>query len=70
MAIKVTFKSLKRGRYRSIVNGVLGGITKNPKKTRFIIIRAHDNERIQAMREEEKRKGEERRKNERYRGWW
>lgn len=70
METKVTFRPLKGGRYRCIVNGVLGSVTKNPKKTRFIIIRAHDNERIHAMKEKEKRKEEERRKDERYRGWW
>lgn len=66
MGTKVTFRPLTRGRYRSIVNGVLGGITKNPKKTRFIIIRANDNKRIQALMEEEKRKERVERENR----WW
>ena len=70
METKVTFRPLTRGRYRSIINGVLGTITKNPKKTRFIIIRAHDNERIQAMKEEEKRKEAEERKRKYYGNWY
>ncbi len=38
--IKVTFKPLKRGRYRIIVDGILRGITKNPKKKRLSLMRA------------------------------
>ncbi|HLP86868.1 MAG TPA: hypothetical protein VK153_03285 [Candidatus Paceibacterota bacterium] len=68
METKVTFTPLKRGRYRPIVNGVLKPITKNPKRIRFIIIRAHDNERIRAMREEEKRKEAEEKR--RKWGWY
>jgi len=58
MEAKVTFKSLKRGRYRC---NQTGEITKNPKKTRFIIIRAHGNQKIQVLREKEARKKEEER---------
>lgn len=55
MIVKVTFRPLKRGRYRAIIDGVLSGvITKNPKKTRYQIIKTADAPRIQKLREEEK----------------
>jgi len=74
METKVTFISLTKKRSRVVVNGIMikgkEGITKNTKKTRFIIIRAHDNERIQAMKEEEKRKEVEERKRKYYGNWY
>jgi hypothetical protein len=66
MEIKVTFRPLTGGRYRCLVNGVLGEITKNPKKTRFSLIRANDNKRIQALKEEEEMRERERQRQRMY----
>lgn len=47
----VTFKPLSRGRYRSIVNGVLiegsEGVTKNPRKIRYSIQKAQQSQNQQ-----------------------
>lgn len=42
MKAKVTSKPLSRGRYRMIINGVYGKITKNPKRERYAILKAED----------------------------
>jgi len=69
METKVTFRPLTGGRYRVIVDGVLGEITKNPKKTRFTIIKTKDSQRIQALKEEERLKERERRWRNPYSSW-